>query len=238
MRSDASAHMLQSDGRASQPLGRSQTAQALQPVDGTVALLPPPNLDSTRHHFPILFGPQTKTNQEIHMPVHSANRINSAQTEAMPSALRNLADERPDIKPETGKTSPRELAARDKGMRRQLSNSDLPAKTTAVGQHKVASKENKEEGSNQQRGNNSGGGEAPATPAGIRAKGPKPANRPIQQSAVDGNRGFPLLDLFGKFGQVILHAMDIMSKLYQQVTAMFMATMSRASRSADEVNRL
>jgi hypothetical protein len=238
MRSDASVHAFQSDDGASQLRGRGQSAQALQPVNGTVALLPPPNLDSTNYPFPSLFGPQTKANQEIQMPVPSTNRINSTRTDSIPGALRNSADDRPDIKPETGKTSPRELASRDKGMRRQLSNTDLPARTTATGQHKVASKENKEEGSNQQRGKNSGGGEAPATPAGIRARGPKPANRPTQQSAVDGNRGFPLLDLFGKFGQVIQHAMDIMSKLFQQVTAMFMATMSRASRSADEVNRL
>ena len=172
------------------------------------------------------------------MPVHYANRINSARAESVPDALQNLTDERPSIKPEAGKSSPRELGSRDKGMRRQLSSADLPGKTKVAAQNKVTPKENKDEGSSQQRGNNSGNGQAPATPSRLRAGGTRPASRPTYQPATSEPRGYPILNLFGKFGQVILHGLEIMNKLLEQLTSMFMATMGRASRSADQANRM
>jgi hypothetical protein len=126
-------------------------------------------------------------------------------------------------------------------MRQRLLNSAstsaLPGQMKVAEQNKVAHKENKEEGSNKQDGKNSGNGDAPAI-ASQPSAGKIPASKPDTQPASNERRGHPFLDLFGKFGEVILHGLDIANKLLAQLNDMLMATIGRASKSADQANRL
>lgn len=51
-------------------------------------------------------------------------------------------------------------------------------------------------------------------------------------SSIGGGGKHPFLDLFGKFMEVGIHAMDVMNKLFQQLIEMIGATASRAAKSA------
>ncbi len=175
------------------------------------------------------------------MPVTSANRPVLARVESMPNLPQAPKNELPDVRSQAGNTSPPTLAAKDNGTRQRLFKNALkgalPDQMKAAGQSKVAPKENRDEGSKNQGEHHSGKRDAPAI-AQPRAGGTKPASKPEPQPAAKEDKGHPFLDLFGKFGEVFQHAMDISSKLLQQVTEMLMATISRASKSADQVNRL
>lgn len=176
------------------------------------------------------------------MTIQSANRPNLARVESMPNLPQSPKNELPDVRPQSGNTPPPALAAKGKGMRQRLfksaSTGALPGQMKAAGQSKVAHKEDKEGGSKKQGGKNSGNGEGPAISSQPRAERIKLASKPDIQPANNEDRRHPFIDLIGKFGQVILQGMEMVNKLLEQVTEMAMATFRRASKSADEYNKL
>ncbi|MFT5589977.1 MAG: hypothetical protein ACI9ZF_002157 [Bradyrhizobium sp.] len=177
------------------------------------------------------------------MPVHSAPRPNLARVESLPNRPQTAPKgELPNIKPQAGNTSPPTLVAKDKDMRQRLLKSasmgHLPEQKKVISQNKVVPKERKEEDSSKQGGSHSGNGNTPAMPSQSRAGTNNPASKPVTEPASGQGKGQPFLNLFGKFGQVILNGLEIINKLYEQLIGMLMATMSRAARSADQANRM
>lgn len=177
------------------------------------------------------------------MPVHSASRPNLARVESIPNRPpMATGNELPSVKPQAGNTPPPTFTAKDKDMRQRLlkstSTGHLPDQKKVTSQNKVVPKERKEEDSSKQGGRHSGNGKAPSIASQSRDAAIKPAAKPVTQSAAGQSKGRPFLDLFGKFGQVILNGLEIINKLYEQLIGMLMATMTRASRSADQANRM
>ncbi|MDY7574029.1 hypothetical protein [Actimicrobium sp. CCI2.3] len=176
------------------------------------------------------------------MTFHSANRSNSVRLESISNLPQSPKTEQPEVKAQAGNTPPAAVAARGKGMQQRLlksaSTGALPGQTKVAEQNKVASKEKKEEGSNKQGGKNSDNRDGPAISSQPRAERIKPASKPDIQPANNEDRGHPFIDLIGKFGQFILNGMEMVNKLLEQVTEMAMATFRRASKSADEYNKL
>lgn len=178
------------------------------------------------------------------MTIHSANRPTLTRAESMPSiSPKAPKDELPSFRPQAGNAPPPSLTAQGSGTRQRLlksaSSGNLPGRMKATGQNKVAQRENNEEGSNKQGGQDASNGKAPKNLASKPHQGiKKPADKPTTQPATSEGKGHPFLDLIGKFGEVILHGMELVNKLYAQLTDMVMATFSRASKSADQANRL
>lgn len=238
MRSDASHHPVKRNDFADAMHGHFRMTSVSRPIDGTVAPLPPPNFDSIRYHFKTIFGPQEKTNQEIDMTVHSASRPSLGRVDTMPNRhQQEPANTLRDIQPETGKSPPAGLGSKDRGRRhllnKNISTGNLQGRLAGLGHDKVAIKEDRDKNS----GNQSNQGHtSERTPDSTASRTAELRKKPNSQSEPDGNRGHPFLDLFGKFGEVILHAFEIMNNLLKQLTGMLDGTASRAAKSAKTFN--